>query len=204
MQIPPWGPLAEVFMLDSGWHQGSSLLGQSSGQLRVLSVIPSGEAGGLARPVASLRSVASARLPGDDFGWLRERNRPSPRPGRRAARLQQHRAASAPDPAPRHCQLACGAGLARVGRLGTSQWPAAFGAAVPAFSNHALLVVLAPAPLLGAVCKGVQQAPWLLVPTKRHSAGVVLPRAASKCSWTLGSCPSCWLCARRIPGWTRS
>ena len=44
MQIPPWGPLAEVFMLDSGWHQGSSLLGQSSGQLRVLSVIPSGEA----------------------------------------------------------------------------------------------------------------------------------------------------------------
>ena len=30
-------------MLDSGWHQGSSLLGQSSGQLRVLSVIPSGE-----------------------------------------------------------------------------------------------------------------------------------------------------------------
>ena len=43
MQIPPWGPLAEVFMLDSGWHQGSSLLGQSSGQLRVLSVIPSGE-----------------------------------------------------------------------------------------------------------------------------------------------------------------
>lgn len=169
MQIPPWGPLAEVFMLDSGWHQGSSLLGQSSGQLRVLSVIPSGEAEDLHALWQACAALQTQGYPVMILDGLESETDQAPgledvlqgcsSTALPAHLTQPHAIASLP----------AARGLQELADWAQASGQPPLGQLYRHFRNHALLVVLAPAPLLGAVCKGVQQAPWLLVPTKRHS-----------------------------------
>ena len=156
-------------MLDSGWHQGSSLLGQSSGQLRVLSVIPSGEVEDLHALWQACAALQAQGYPVMILDGLESETDQAPgledvlqgcSSTALAAHLTQpHAIASLP----------AARGLQELADWAQASGQPPLGQLYRHFRNHALLVVLAPAPLLGAVCKGVQQAPWLLVPTKRHS-----------------------------------
>ena len=175
MQIPPWGPLAVVFMLDSGWHQGSSLLGQSSGQLRVLSVIPSGEVEDLhalwqacaalqaqGYPVMILDGLESEA---DQAPGLEDVLQGCSSTALAAHLTQPHAIASLP----------AARGLQELADWAQASGQPPLGQLYRHFRNHALLVVLAPAPapLLGAVCKGVRR--------------ILLALARSICSRAVGT-----------------
>ena len=166
-------------MLDSGWHQGSSLLGQSSGQLRVLSVIPSGEVEDLHALWQACAALQAQGYPVMILDGLESETDQAPgledvlqgcsSTALPAHLTQSHAIASLP----------AARGLQELADWAQASGQPPLGQLYRHFRNHALLVVLAPAPLLGAVCKGVQQAPWLLVPSP--SVGKSASRKMSCC-----------------------
>ncbi len=177
-------------MLDSGWHQGSSLLASPVGSCGYPSVIPSGQAEDLHALWQACAALQAQGYPVMILDGLESETDQAPGledvlQGCSSTALPAHLT-----PAPRHCPACLRRGACKswpIGHKPVASRP--WGSLYRHFRNHALLVVLAPAPLLGAVCKGVQQAPWLLVPTKRHSVVACYPRAQASVHGHRGHAP---------------
>lgn len=155
-------------MLDNGWHQGSSLPWQVSG-LRVLSVLPSGEAQDLDALWQACAALQAQGYPVVILDGLE--NETDQTPGLEDMLQGYANTALAADISQSHAiaSLPAARGLVQLAHLGQASGQQPLGLLHRHLRNHALVVLLAPAPLLAPVWQGMQQAPWLLVPAKRHS-----------------------------------
>lgn len=154
-------------MLDSGWHQGSSLLGQSSGQLRVLSVIPSGEVEDLHALWQACAALQAQGYPVMILDGLESETDQAPG-------LEDVLQGCSSTALPAH--LTQPHAIASLPAAGLASWPIGHKpvASRPWGSCTGIFATMRcwwcwPRPPCWGRCAGVQQAPWLLVPTKRHS-----------------------------------
>lgn len=158
-------------MLDSGLHQGSSLRWHASG-LRVLSVIPSGEPEDLSALWSACAVLQEQGYPVVILDGLERETDQAP--GLQDL-LQGHTecisTALPADITRPHAiaSLPAARGLVQLAHLGQASGQLPLNLLYRHLRNHALVVLLAPAPLLAPVLQGVQQAPWVLVPARRSS-----------------------------------
>lgn len=161
-------------MLESGLHQGSSLRWYAH-DLRVLSVIPSGEKEDLSALWSACAVLQEQGYPVVILDGLEQEAGQTP--GLQDI-LQGHTdcgpAALLADIRHPHtiASLPSARGLVQLAHLthsGLASGQHPLNQLYRHLRNHALVVLLAPAPLLAPVLQGVQQAPWVLVPGRRSS-----------------------------------
>lgn len=158
-------------MLDPIWNQGSGLSWQAgSPELRVLSVIPSGEA-------ADLQALWLACVYLQQQGYpvvvLDGTERESPESPGLQDLLQTGIGCSTVPADVRHPQaiasLPAACGMVQLVHLAAAQGQAPLRLLTRHLRQHALVLLLAPAPLLSPLLQGCEQAPLLLVPSQRSS-----------------------------------
>ncbi|MFC4622247.1 hypothetical protein ACFO3A_08465 [Comamonas nitrativorans] len=158
-------------MLESSLHQGSSLRWYTRG-LRVLSIIPSGEAEDLSALWSACAVLQEQGYPVVILDGLEQETDQAP--GLQDI-LQGHAdcgstALSADITRPHAiASLPAARGLVQLAHLGLASGQRPLSLLYRHLRNHALVVLLAPAPLLAPVLQGIQQAPWVLVPGRRSS-----------------------------------
>lgn len=158
-------------MLDPSWNQGSGLaLHTSSPELRVLSVIPSGEAADLHALWQACVYLQQQGYPVVILDGTERETAQSPglqdllQPGLGVSTVP----ADVCQPQVIAC-LPAACGMVQLVHLAAAQGQAPLRLLTRHLRQHALVLLLAPAPLLSPLLQGCEQAPLLLVPSQRSS-----------------------------------
>lgn len=158
-------------MLDSIWNQGSGLAWQTGRQeLRVLSIIPSGEAADMHALLQACVCLQQQGYPVVVLDGTERETAQSPglqdllQPGlgRSSVPVDMHQPQII-------TSLPAACGMVQLAHLASAQGQAPLTLLQQHLGNHALAVLVAPATLLSPLLQGCQQAPLLMVPSQRSS-----------------------------------